>query len=301
MRESARMARPLRLHVPGGFYHVTLRGNHRQAIFFTRNDRALLDRVVAQVTTKLGARVHAYCWMTNHLHLLVQVSEAPLGRVVMRVASAYARTVQARLATTGHLFERRYHAVLVDADHYLLTLVRYIHLNPVRAGLVSDPAAYVWSSHRAYLGTRACDWLTTQFAMSLLAPQPAAALARYREFMGSPEPCRWGSGSLVPHRDQPQILGSDEFVARMTGNPCTPRPNKSLDELIKDCAERFETRPDLLTSPGRARELAAARAWIAHQAVEAGVASVCAVARCLGRTESALRALMSRHPRDNGR
>lgn len=294
------MVRPLRLHVPGGFYHVTLRGNHRQAIFFTASDHDLLDRVVAQVIARFGARVHAYCWMTNHLHLLVQVSETPLGRVILRIASAYARTVQARLATTGHLFERRYHAVLVDADNYLLTLLRYIHLNPVQAGLVSDPALYAWSSHRAYLGLGTCDWVTTHFALNLLAAQPVAALARYREFMGSPEPCRWGAGALAPHRDQPQILGGDEFVARMTAKPWRPRLNRSLDELIKDCGERFGIAPELLASPGRARELAEARAWISHQAVEGRVASICAVARRLGRSESAIRALMSRHPRGSG-
>jgi len=98
--------------------------------------------------------------MTNHLHVLVQVSEVPLGSVILQIASSYARTVQARLMTTGHLFERRYHAVLVDAYSYLLALVRYIHLNPVRAGLVADPAAYRWSSHRVYLGERACDWVS---------------------------------------------------------------------------------------------------------------------------------------------
>jgi len=128
--------------------------------------------------------------MTNHLHVLVQVSEVPLGSVILQIASSYARTVQARLMTTGHLFERRYHAVLVDAYSYLLALVRYIHLNPVRAGLVADPAAYRWSSHRVYPGERACDWVTRGFALSLLTTQSAAALARYREFMCSPAPCR---------------------------------------------------------------------------------------------------------------
>ena len=129
------MSRPLRLHVPGGFYHVTLRGNHRQDIFRTPVDRELLDNLVGEALLELYARVHAYCWMPNHIHLVAQVSDIPLGKLVMRIASRYARKHQQDLKTTGHLFERRYHAVLVDADAYLLTLIRYIHLNPVRAGL----------------------------------------------------------------------------------------------------------------------------------------------------------------------
>jgi REP element-mobilizing transposase RayT len=125
------MARRLRLHVPGGFYHVTLRGNHQQPIFFAATDRDLLNRIVAEAIAELRARIHAFCWMTNHVHLLVQVSDEPLGRLMHRIASKYARTVQARIATTGHLFERRYHAALVDTDRYLIAVLRYIHLNPV--------------------------------------------------------------------------------------------------------------------------------------------------------------------------
>jgi REP element-mobilizing transposase RayT len=288
--------RQIRLHVPGGFYHVTLRGNHRQPIFFTEADRDLLDDVVADAIERQAARVHAYCWMTNHLHMLVQISDAPLGQLMLRIASQYARAVQRRLETTGHLFERRYHAVLVDADAYLLTLVRYIHLNPVRAGLVTAPAAYTWSSHRIYLGDQQRRWVTTGFTLRMLAEQPDKAAARYRDLMGSPEPCRWGIGNLTPHRDQPQVLGDDKFVAKFTNATYRPCSSQSLEELIHECGVRFQLPPDLLTSPSRARSLAAARAWIGHEAIAGRVASIGQVARRLGRSEGAIRHLMSRHP-----
>lgn len=288
------MARQLRLHVPGGFYHVTLRGNHRQPIFFTEADRDLLDTVVAEVSVAQGARIHAFCWMTNHLHMLVQVSDEPLGRLILRVASRYARSVQARLATTGHLFERRYHSVLVDADSHLLELIRYIHLNPVRAGLVVDPSSYPWSSHRVYLGSSDHQWVTTDFVMRMLAAESHAAIARYREFMGDPEPCRWGHGALTTHHRQ--ILGSDEFAARILGSKYRPRGRKSLDELINECCGRFGVSSAQLESRTKSRDVAAARAWVAHEAVAGGVASMCAVARRFNRSESTIRELMSRHP-----
>jgi len=110
-------------------------------------------------------RVHAYCWMTNHVHLLMQVSEVTLGRAMQRIASRYARAVQKRRGTTGHLFERRHRAILIDADSYLLELIRYIHLNPVRARIVTDPADYPWSGHRAYLGLENTCWLTADFGL----------------------------------------------------------------------------------------------------------------------------------------
>lgn len=291
------MARPLRLHLAGGFYHVTLRGNHRQAVFFTESDRDLLETVVADVTPAHGARIHAFCWMTNHLHMLVQVSDVPLGRLVLRIASRYARTVQLRLSTTGHLFERRYHSVLVDADSYLLTLIRYIHLNPVRAGLVVDPASYRWSSHQTYLGRSVRRWVTTDFAMNLLAPDPQLAQARYQDLMGDPEPCQWGAGALVAHRQHKQILGDDEFAARVLGSRWQPRGRKTLNELIDECSRRFSLPPGLLESRTKSRDVAAARAWVAHEALAAQAATICAIARRLNRSESSIRELMSRHPR----
>src|SRR5690606_30279844 len=95
--------------------------------------------------------------------------DIPLGCFMQRVASRYARFLQRRLDTTGHLFERRYHCVLVDTERYLLDLVRYIHLNPVRGGLVTDPAEYQWSSHRDYLGLAAREWLRPHLALGMLA------------------------------------------------------------------------------------------------------------------------------------
>lgn len=87
------MPRPLRIHVPGAFYHVTLRGNHRKDIFFCPKDRQILSELIAEVTDRFGARLHAYCYMTNHVHALIQVGDAPLGRLMLRIAGRYARTV----------------------------------------------------------------------------------------------------------------------------------------------------------------------------------------------------------------
>ncbi len=179
------MPRHPRIHLPGAFYHVTLRGNHRQDIFFAAEDRRVLNNIVGEVLDRFGARLHAYCWMTNHVHLLMQVGDTPLGRLMLRIASRYARTLQARFHTTGHLFERRYHSVLVDANEYLLELLRYIHLNPVRAHIVTTPVDYHWSSHHAYLGIRAEPWVTTEFSLSMFHAERHAALQAYRHFIDS--------------------------------------------------------------------------------------------------------------------
>ena len=143
-----------------------LRGNHRQDIFFSSTDRERLDAIVAEVLGRFGARLHAYCWMTNLLHMPIQVGDTPLGRITLRIASRDARFLQTQFHTTGHLFERRHHAVLVDADTCLLELLRYIQLNPVRARMVDAPGEYPWSSHAVYLGGHSAPWVTTEFALS---------------------------------------------------------------------------------------------------------------------------------------
>ena len=293
------MARRLRIHVPGGFFHVTLRGNHRQPIFRSVGDRELLDDILAETLGELGARVHAYCWMTNHIHVLAQVADAPLGMLVQRIASRYARAYQARLETTGHLFERRYHAVLVDVDRYLLTLVRYIHLNPVRGGLARDPADYPWSSHRDYLGAGSRPWVHTDFALRTLSADVAQARRAYVNLMSGADEPRWGSGTLVPHPDNPQVLGDDEFLRSLAeSESCTAR-HSTLEELLLECASRFSFAPAEIVGSSRSRKLAVARAWLTREALDRGIAGITTIARRLGRSDAALRGLIGRHPRQS--
>lgn len=289
------MPRSLRLHVAGGFYHVTLRGNHRQAIFFRDADRELLNRIVAESLACLQARLHAYCWMTNHMHMLIQVSDVPLGKLILRIASKYARTVQVRLETTGHLFEKRYHAVLVDADSYLLTLIRYIHQNPVRGGLVNAAHQYAWSSHDVYLGQRDEPWVTTQFALRIFATDPGEARQAYRSFMDEPDDSHWGEGKLQPRQDNAQILGDDAFAVKVAGCTWRPRSRKDLEGLLDECGRLFHVSTEALRSPSRDRRLSAARAWLSQSAIAERIASVSEVARRLGRSEAAIRRLIGRH------
>ena len=164
------MPRRLRIHVPGGFYRVTLRGNHRRAIFVEEGDQRLLNVIVARAISNFGAKVHAYCWMGNHIRLLLQAGAEPIGEPMRNIAAEFARAMQAKLGTTGHFFERRYHATLVDSDAYLLQLIRYIHRNPIAAGIVVKASDYPWSSHHAYVGSRSETWVTVALGLSMFAP-----------------------------------------------------------------------------------------------------------------------------------
>lgn len=286
------MPRPPRLHVPGGVYHVILRGNHREPIFDQPADRDMLDALVAETLGRYGARAHAYCWMSNHLHLALQVADAPLGPIVRRIAGVYARRIQQRLPTTGHLFERRYRSVLVDADTHLLRLVRYVHLNPLRAGLVADPADYRWSGHRAYLGLASVPWLTTDFTLRLLGTNRNSARRAYARLIsagGDPDDsAQFSRGTPGDTR----VLGDDSFLARVTAArkrvPKTGPSCPTLEHLIATVAEESGCTVEALASASRARVVADARCHVAERALAAGVASISEIARRLNRSHSSL-------------
>lgn len=289
------MPRSRRLHVPGAFYHVTLRGNHRQKIFFTGRDRLLFEELTAEVLERFTARLHAYCWMTNHVHMLLQVSDTPLGRLMLRIAGRYARTVQRHLGTTGHLFEKRYYPVLIDADEYLLELLRYIHLNPVRARLAPHPSAYPWSSHHAYLGRVTQPWLTTDFALRMFHTERGRAIDAYVRFVDQAiaRPC--ASPLLECNSTDQRILGSDDFAGKLLGADWKPRSRTTLVELIEAACREFSVSEDALRSPSCHRLLTKARAWVAHQAVIQRIASISTVARHFNRSDAALRQGIKHH------
>jgi REP element-mobilizing transposase RayT len=285
------MPRRLRVHIPGGFYHVTLRGNHRQPVFRCDGDRDLLNRIVARAMEKYQARLHAYCWMSNHLHFLIQVGVEPLGESMRQIAGEFARVMQSKSDSTGHFFERRHHATLVEATDYLFTALHYIHWNPVEAGLVDTVDHYRWSSHHAYAGRRMEPWLTTEFILGKFASDPRQASRAYEAFIKIER-----RDVSSPFPDGAFIFGSDEFIERVRGADSQGRSQRCLQDLIDEACRRFEVEREALTSPIRNRYLTKVRAWIAHQAGKRGIAGRSDVARALGRSEGTLRSAILRYP-----
>jgi REP element-mobilizing transposase RayT len=290
------MPRRLRIHAPGGFYHVTLRGNHRRAIFVEEGDQRLLNVIVARAIASFEARVHAYCWMGNHIHLLLQAGSEPISSPMRNIAAEFARAMQSKLGTTGHFFERRYHSTLVDHDSYLLQLIRYIHRNPVEAGIVTHVSAYPWSSHHAYAGSRSEGWVTVDFALRMFARHRVQAVHAYRRFLDAPrhddEP--W-LATMASNGGGVQVLGNDEFVARAQGRASPLRARESLEDVIAEGCRRFAVSLDRLASTLHDPYSARVRAWIACQVVRRRVASLAAVARALGRNEATLRYAIRRY------
>jgi REP element-mobilizing transposase RayT len=183
------VARPLRICVPGGVYHVIARGNERAAIYRDDADRFRFLRTLAHVVDRFGWLCHAYCLMGNHYHLVVETTRPNLPTGIQQLNGPYAQRFNERHGRCGHVFQARYRSILVEKDSHLLALCRYVVLNPVRAGLCPRPDAYYWSSYQATAGQAPAprflvtDWILGHFAMSR-----RTAEARYRAFVAEGEP-----------------------------------------------------------------------------------------------------------------
>lgn len=203
------MARPLRVEFAGATYHVTSRGNERQAIFRTDDDRLEFLRRLERVRRRFGLVVHAYCLMSNHYHLLVETPRAGLSRAMQVLNSSYSQAFNARHGRCGHVLQGRYHAVVLERDGHLLEVARYVVLNPVRAGLCLTPEQWPWSSYRATVGLSPRPrFLSVNGLLAQLHTDRARAQERYREFVA--ERCEAPWRGLKRER----YLGSDEFVRR---------------------------------------------------------------------------------------
>jgi hypothetical protein len=151
--------------------------------------------------------------MPNHSHFYLQVDEAPLSKIMQSILISYSKTINKKYGRTGHLFQGRYFAKLVDSDSYSLELVRYIDTNPVKAGLADNPAAYRWGSHRAYLGLRKDDLVNTDFILHQFADDLRTARRLYREFVG--QPTDWDVEKETSRENGILLLGSDDWISQI--------------------------------------------------------------------------------------
>lgn len=205
------MSRPLRIGYPNAFYHVTARGNERQAIYKSNKDREHFLEYLESATERYKAVIHVYCLMDNHYHILLQTPEGNLSQIMHHINGAYTNYFNTKRKRTGHLFQGRYKAFLVSIDEYAKELSRYIHLNPVRAGMVEKPGEYRWSSYKDYISlNNPPNWLHTDFVLNLIDKNVKVARAGYKRFVESMVGVEYES----PLKDvfASTILGSRDFI-----------------------------------------------------------------------------------------
>ena len=205
------MSRPLRIEYAGAWYHVINRGRRGEEIYTERNDYRLFIEILEESVSLSNVKIIAYCLMPNHYHLLLHTPDGNLSSCMRQINGIYAQRFNRLHKYDGQLFRGRYKCILVEVDSYLLELLRYIHKNPLRAGLSDDLNGYEWSSHKAYLSdAKKWEWLYKELPLSLFGKDLKERRREYKKFMGEDE----GEeiSRIFQKRKLPSVLGKDDFV-----------------------------------------------------------------------------------------
>ena len=299
------MSRKGRIHIPGAVYHVILRGNDRQDISADDKDQFRFYSILDIAHQRFTFKIHAFCLMTSHFHLELQVADVPLPKIMQCIAQRYVQWFNWRHHKTGHLFERRYKAILVDTDEYLKELAAYIHLNPVRSRMVKGPEKYKWSSHRAYLGKMTLPWLETEFILSTFSPvNRMRAQASFKQFVDSMIGQERRKTFHGEKNLDSRLLGDEYFVLDILDGLEEKRPMKPDLEMVLSAVEAV-IGPDaqmFLTSAARDARSFEVRALAAWAVLQFSDATLSELAKYCNRDQStmscaALRVEKLRHVR----
>lgn len=225
------MARKPRVHYDGALYHITVRGNNRSYVFRNEDNKRTYKKIVSKYKKRYRFKLYAYCIMDNHAHLLIEVADIPLSKIMQGIQQVFTQYYNRKNNTTGHVFEQRYKSFLCDKDTYLLSLIRYIHQNPIRSKL-TESLKYLWSSHREYIGIP--ELADVNFPLSLFDAHQKKAIKRYLAFMDKME--TKGIGSM--NKEEEEI----EEVINMKGNPKVAKDTliKIIEEVTKIEIEKIK-------------------------------------------------------------
>lgn len=246
---------------------MILQGNNGESLFRSEKDHAYFCGILGEGVQRFGHSVHTFCSMTNHVHEAVQAAEEPLKLVYHHDCLKYSKWFNKKYNRKGHLFQSPYKAILVETDSYLLELIRYIHLNPVRAGMVERPEDYKWSSFRAYIGEESPQWLTLDWILSMFGEDVLEARTRFREFTYQ------RIGDAEPYGIVPGEFKSVELI-----------------DVIKSVCQIYDLREEEIRAPGRKRRVLEARAVCAAVARDFDNVTLAEIGNYFGRTAAALSA-----------
>jgi putative transposase len=252
------MARPLRILYPGAVYHVMNRGGSRQKVFLEQQDYEAFLKTIGEIHDRWGIEVFAYCLMGNHYHVCLRTPEGNLSRVMRHLDGLYTQQFNRRHNRDGALFRGRYKAIVVDKDNYLVQVVRYIHLNPLGAGQVHEPEAYVWSSHQFYLRPKqAPKWLRLDEVMGEFS-----SMRGFHEFV-----LEGNSRALEEFYNksrQSPVLGDETFRERLIDKAvCVDREHPrhertavrpSVEKVLKALARTYGVKAEDLTRGKRGKD-----------------------------------------------
>lgn len=258
------------MHFEGALYHVMCRGNQKQLIFSDDRDRQRYVDLLKESQQRFRYRLYAYVLMGNHVHHLLEIGQTPLSKVMQNILFRYTRYWNWRYQKTGHLFQGRYKAILCEKESYLLELIRYLHLNPVRSGVVKDPRRYAWSSHGAYLEGDGSGWIAVEKVLPRWGDSRRQAVAGYQRFVweGLGKGHRADFYEVVDQR----YLGDDKFVDRVEKRVLEREPPQVVEiewaEVKERVCREFGVQAGAVLNRGRERKnvrIKRVMAWVGRE------------------------------------
>lgn len=268
------MARKPRIEFQGALYHVITRGNQRQKIFKKLTDYQKYLQLLERYKDRYAFFLYAYILMPNHVHLLIEMRDTPLSKILQGIDQSYTMYFNRKYGTVGHVFQGRYKAILCDRDAYLLSLVKYIHYNPMRTKMVKSLGMYPWSSHHAYCGREGFRGLVdTDFVLGLFSGRKGVARRRYRLFMGKEKGLK--REEVYSTVDQ-RIQGGEELVKRVLaryggeGSDKGRRKVYSLSQIGSAVEKLYGLSTKELRSSAKTRQISCGRRVFSLMARECG-------------------------------
>jgi REP element-mobilizing transposase RayT len=229
------MSRPLRIEYAGAFYHVLNRGFERTGIYKADADKEYFLKLLDEAHVKYGMWVHTYTLMSNHYHLFLETPYGELSKIIKYLDGSYALRFNKKYNRVGPLFQGRYKAILVDQDNYALQVVKYIHLNPLKAKMVEKLEDYKWSSYPAYIGkVKPPKFLKTDFILGQFNLSKNKSINAFRKFHDDKEDDNWN-----PQQEAYKglILGGTDFVENIQGNHLPLKPDLEIP-VLKEVAQQ---------------------------------------------------------------
>jgi REP element-mobilizing transposase RayT len=242
---------------------------------------------------KYGHRVHAFCLMKNHVHLLIQVGDISLSKIIQNLAFRYSQRINRKNKRIGHLFQGRFKAILIDESTYFTRLLRYIHMNPVRANIVKTPDIYIWSGHNAYTGLSEIAWLTTDYGLSKFGTTREEASLQYYSYILKKENHE-ELDELRKGFKEGHLLGGDDFIDSIRKKEVNQiSQNLSLEAILKAVCQVFDISEESIFSPSKSRRTSFARGMISLIAKDARI-TIDEIASLMNRDASTISSLISR-------
>lgn len=254
------MSRPLRIQYPDAWYHVMNRGRRGEKVFDGKNDYNAFIDLLKELVEDYHVRIAAYCLLSNHYHVLLQTPNANISRSMRHLNGVYTQRFNRMHLCDGQLFRGRYKSIIVDGDTYLLELIRYIHRNPLEAGIVDNLNKYPWSSHKGYLSSaKKWDWLHKEYVLSLFSRNKAESIGSYKRFVFNETPEE--INRIFNRKKLPTIIGKKRFVEKIKERFFPDKTHEEVpesrflapdvDTIIGEVCRYYSIRTDTLLSSKR--------------------------------------------------